>query len=128
MKYMLLMQGPASGMKQFGQMPVEDIRAHIEFMKTVNAELRAAGELVDAQGLTPPNETKIVRNQGGKMTVTDGPFPESKEFLAGYWVVDVKSEQRVLEIATRISGAPGRGGAPMSIPVEVRPVGEAPKV
>ena len=130
MKYMVLMQGNASGMKSFGAMPPEDLRRHIQFMISLNEELAKTGELVDAQGLSGPDQAKIVRAKGpsGSVTVTDGPFPETKEFLAGYWILDCATEQRVLDLAARISGAPGKGGEPVNIAVEVRPIGQAPKV
>jgi hypothetical protein len=130
MKYMLMMNATKSDWQSFGTMSPDDIRAHIKFMKALNVELKASGELVDAQGLTGPEQAKVVRAGagGGPPAVTDGPFPEAKEFLAGYWVLDCKSPERVYEIAARISRAPGRAGTSMSIPVEVRPVGVAPEV
>ena len=128
MKYMLMMNATKSDWSGFGQMAPEDIQAHIEFMIDLNKNLAASGELVDAQGLTGPEEAKVVRaGKDGTPVVTDGPFPEAKEFLAGYWLLDVKNEARVLEIASKISAAPGRGGVPLIIPVEVRPVGSAPQ-
>ena len=108
-------------------MSPEEIGAHIEFMHDLNAELKTRGELVDAQGLDMPNNGKIVRAAAdGSPAVTDGPFPESKEFLAGYWVVDVASESRVLELAAFISAAPGAGGIPLRFPVEVRKIPPPP--
>ena len=75
------------------------------------------------QGLTPPGEAKIVRaGENGMPAVTDGPFPESKEFLVGYWIVDVDSAERAYEIAARASAAPGPGGVPLNMPIEVRQV------
>ena len=98
-------------------------------MKRLNVELAASKELVDAQGLTPPQMAKTVRARpGGPPVVTDGPFPETKEFLAGYWLLECSTPQRAYDIAGRISTAPGRGGAPMNFPVEVRPVGSPPEV
>ncbi|HKO90496.1 MAG TPA: YciI family protein, partial [Polyangiaceae bacterium] len=101
----------------------------VAFMRQLNKDLSASGELVDAQGLTGPEQAKVVRARGGEPpAVTDGPFLEAKEFLAGYWVLDCRSPERAIEIAARISAAPGRGGAPLNIPVELRPVGSPPKV
>jgi hypothetical protein len=129
MKYMLLMQGSQAGWQTFNGMPLDDVKAHIGFMKRLNAELTESGELVDAQGLAFPDQAKVVRAQpGGAPAVTDGPFPESKEFLAGYWIVDCESADRAIEIAARASAAPGRGGVPMGIPIEVRQVMSAPPV
>ena len=128
MKYMILMQANTSGWSSFMTMAPDDIRKHITFMKTLNVDLAKRGELVDAQGLTGPQEAKIIRADGkGGAVVTDGPFAEAKEFLAGYWIVDC-SPQRVIELAAYISGAPGKGGVPMNFPVEVRPIGVAPEV
>jgi hypothetical protein len=129
MKYMLLMNGTRADMQSFGTLPPEDIRAHIAFMMKFNEQLKKSGELVDAQGLSGPEQAKVVRARpGGPPTVTDGPFPESKEFLAGYWLIEVRSPERAIEIAGQASAAPGRGGVPLGIPIELRQVGEAPKV
>ncbi len=129
MKYMLLMGTTAKNWESFGTLSREEMMANFRFMNELNAELRAKKELVDAQGLTPPNAAKLVRARpgGGAPVVTDGPFPETKEFLAGFWIIDC-SPERVVEIAARISTAPGKGGAPMNFDVEVRPVGQAPEL
>src|SRR3954451_2295027 len=98
-KYMIVMQGTQSDMASFGTLPPEDIRAHIRFMQDFNKELKASGELVDAQGLAPPQQAKLVRARaGGPPAVTDGPFPEAKEFLAGYWLLECSSPERALEL------------------------------
>lgn len=127
-KYMLMMNAPrGSGDWQVTSWPPEDFQAHIEFMQRFGQELTESGELVGAQGLAAPAQAKIVRaGRNGKPEVTDGPFPETKEFLAGYWIVDVESPQRAYEIAARASAAPGRGGAPLNMPIEVREVMSAP--
>jgi hypothetical protein len=128
MKYMLMMNATQADWAGFGAMAPQDIRAHIAFMQQLNKELSAAGELVDAQGLTGPEQARVVRARGGEApAVTDGPFLETKEFLAGYWVLDCRSYERVLEIAARISAAPGRAGVPLNIPVELRPIGSPPE-
>jgi hypothetical protein len=128
MKFMLMMMGTPKGMKSFGSMPPEDIKAHIAFMVNLNKELASSGELVDAQGLAGFDQHRIVqaRDQAPPV-ITDGPFLESKEFLAGYWLLECKDVERAIAIAARISTAPGRGGAPMNFPVELRPVGSPPK-
>jgi hypothetical protein len=101
----------------------EDLEAHIGFMKNLNADLRKEGALVGAEGLASPAQARIVRaGSSGAPEVTDGPFAESKEFLAGYWIVDVESAEQAYAIAARASAAPGPGGKPMSIPIEVREV------
>ena len=128
MKYIVLMQFSAAG-AEFPSMDSwtpEEVRAHIEHMHRLNEELAAAGERVDAQGLAGPQTARIVRANGGSPLVTDGPFPETKEFLAGFWIVDCDSEQRALELAAHISAAPGPGGKPINMPIEVRPVMSAP--
>jgi hypothetical protein len=105
----------------------EDIKAHIDFQHALNQELTDKGELVDAQGLAGPELAKIVTFDGvGAPVVTDGPFPESKELLAGYRMVDVESEVRAVEIAAKASAAPGPGGVPIQQPIEVRQVMGAP--
>jgi hypothetical protein len=128
MKYMLLMQATRAGWQSFGSMAREDIVAHVGFMKKLNEKLAASGELVDAQGLTPPAQARTVQATpgGGAPAITDGPFSEAKEFLAGYWLLECPGIERATEIAAYISTAPGRGGVPMNFPVEVRPVGVAP--
>lgn len=129
MKYMVLMNATMANLGSFGSMKPEEIRAHIQFMGSLNAELKAAGEWVMAEGLTPPNQAKTVQaKKDAAPVVTDGPFAETKEYLMGFWILDVKSPERIVEIAAKISTAPGAGGVPMNFPVEVRAVGEAPKV
>jgi hypothetical protein len=87
---------------------------------------RESGELVSAEGLSSPDQAKLVRAGKDGVPITDGVFPESKEFLAGYWIVDVDSPDRAYAIAARASAAPGPGGAPLNMPIEVRPVMSAP--
>jgi hypothetical protein len=101
----------------------EDAKAHIDFQVKMNEELTERGELVDAQGLTGPELAKIVVSDGqGAPVVTDGPFLEAKEFLAGYRMIDVESLERALEIAAEASAAPGPGGVPIKSQIEVREV------
>jgi hypothetical protein len=105
----------------------EDIKAHIDFQHALNAELLERGELVDAQGLAGPDQAKFVVSDGvGAPVITDGPFPESKELLAGYRLIDVETLERALEIAARASAAPGQNGAPIQQPIEVRQALSAP--
>ncbi len=128
MKFMLMMHAPrGSGDYQTNQWKPEEFRAHIQFMKDLNRGLREAGELVGVEGLAPPGQARIVRSKGeGAPEVTDGPFAESKEFLVGYWIVDVESAERAHAIAARASTAPGPGGKPLGIAIEVRQVMGAP--
>jgi hypothetical protein len=127
MKYMLMMHAPrGTGDYQVDQWSPEDFQAHIAFMHRFNRELTESGEWADAQGLTPPGEARLVRAGKDGAPVTDGPFPEAKEFLAGYWIVEVDSPERAYEIAARASAAPGPGGAPLNMPIEVRRVMSAP--
>jgi hypothetical protein len=101
----------------------DDLAAHIEFQTVLNEELMALGELVDAQGLAGPDAAKFVVWDGQSApVVTDGPFSEFKELIAGYRLIDVDSLDRALEIAARISSAPGAAGAPVGQPIEVRQV------
>ena len=126
MKYILMMNGTKAGWDSFVQWPKEDIQAHIRFMVDLNKELRQAGELVSADGLAVPAEAKVVRAGKDGAPITDGVFPESKEFLAGYWIIDVDSPERAYAIAAKASTAPGRAGAPMNMPIEVRQVMSGP--
>ncbi|HYW47733.1 MAG TPA: YciI family protein [Bryobacteraceae bacterium] len=126
MKYILMMNCPKSGYDTFGAWPKKDIQAHIAFMRDLDKALRKSGELVSAEGLASPNEAKRVRAGKDGAPITDGVFPESKEFLAGYWIVDVESPERAYEIAARASAAPAPGGSPMNMPIEVRQVMSGP--
>ncbi len=128
MKYMLMMHLAGEG-AAITTWPPQDVQAHIAFMINLNKELKASGELVAAEGLAWPNEAKVIRaRKGGGPPITDGPFAESKEFLIGFWIVSVPSEERAIAIAARASAAPGLGGVPMSIPIELRQVMSAPDV
>ena len=123
MKYILMMHAPrGTGDYQINNWSPGDFEAHIAFMRQFNRDLTEAGEWVDGQGLTPPGEAKLVRAGRNGAPVTDGPFPEAKEFLAGYWIVDVESPERAYALAAKASAAPGPGGAPLNMPIEVRQV------
>ena len=129
MKFMLMMHAPANAPAGAGvaSWKPEEVHRMIKFMKDLNADLGAAGELVGAEGLDYPPRPRIVRAQGnGKPIVTDGPFVETKEFLTGDWIVEVPGEERAFEIAARVSSCPGPGGAPLNMPVEVRQVMPGP--
>jgi hypothetical protein len=129
MKFMLMMHAPRAGWTNagIGTWPPQDIRAHIDFMIGLSKDLKASGELVDAQGLAGPEEALVVRaNVQGAPEITDGPFAEAKEFLAGFWIIDCDSKEKAYAVAARASSAPGKGGKPMNMPIEVRQVMSAP--
>lgn len=129
MRFMLLQDyAPTEVATEFiGAWPPEDAAAHIEFQRRMNERLIESGELVEAQALTGPELAKVVVHDGvGAPVVTDGPFPEGKELLAGYRIVDVDSLERAIEIAAECSAAPGPGGRPIKTPIEVREVMGAP--
>jgi hypothetical protein len=124
MKFMLMMNAPrGTGDYQINSWTPDELKAHMGFMHRLNKELTGTGELAGLEGLAPPGQAKLVRaaKKGGP-PVTDGVFPEAKEFLAGFWIVDVESAERAYEIAAKASVAPGPGGAPLFIPIEVRQV------
>jgi hypothetical protein len=130
MKFMLMMNAPRG--KGDGEYAVvnwapQDFKAHIDFMKDFAKRLHASGEWVDGQGLASPGQARIVRaGKNGAPEITDGPFAEAKEFLAGYWIVDVDSPDRAYAIAAEASAAPGTGGKPMNMAIEVREVMSGP--
>jgi len=126
MKYMLMMNTPGSGPYQVASWPKKDLEAHISFMKDFAKKLSASGELVGAEGLAGPDQAKRVRAGHDGKPITDGVFPESKEFLAGYWIVDVEAPERAYQIAAEASAAPGKGGEPMNLSIEVRQVMSGP--
>lgn len=125
MKYILMMQFPLSEWKtsRIELWPPQDVKAHMNFLRSFNKELTETGEFVRTEGLGGPEQMKVVRaKEGGTPAITDGPFPESKEVLAGYWIVDVETPQRAYEIAARASAAPGPGGKALYMPIHVIPV------
>lgn len=128
MKYMLLMNyAPIDGVPPVHEWAPEEVKASWAHMGRIHRELTESGELLGAEGLSGPAAAKIVISDGASApVVTDGPFPEAKEFLAGFWMVDVESEQRAIEIAARTSAAPGPGGRPTRKPIEVRPIMSGP--
>jgi len=125
MKYILMMNTMKAG-HGVPNWPQKDLQAHIAFMKSFAKDLRESGELVSAEGLSFPDQAKLVRAGKDGVPITDGVFPAAKEFLAGYWIVDVDSPERAYAIAARASAAPGPGGAPLNMPIEVRLVMSAP--
>lgn len=122
MKFMLMMNTPGGGPYQIASWPEQDIKNHIAFMREFSKRLADAGELAGAEGLAGPDQAKLVRAGKDGKPVTDGVFPESKEFLAGYWIVDVATRERAYAIAAEASAAPGIAGKPLYLPIEVREV------
>ena len=104
----------------------EEIKAHMDYYLALRQELLDSGELVDQHALTGPEHAKVVTSDGvAAPVVTDGPFAEFKEMLAGFQLVDVDDEARAIEIAARISQVPGPGGVPLQQPIGVRRVMDA---
>jgi hypothetical protein len=128
MKFMLMMNAPrGTGDWAVVKWPPERLRAHIDFMHAFNAELRSEGKLVEAAGLAPPGAARVVRaGHDGRPEITDGPFAETKEFLAGYWIVQVDSAEQAYALAAKASTAPGPDGTPLQLAIEVREVLGAP--
>jgi hypothetical protein len=101
----------------------EEVTAHLDYYGALHRELVSSGELVQSEVLTGPDLAKIVTSDGlTAPVVTDGPFQEFKEWLAGFQVFDVESEERALEIAARLSAVPGPDGVPTQQPIQVRQV------
>ena len=126
MKYILLMSGTKSGVNGYQAWSQNDRDAHMAVLRKLSQELTDSGEFVATQGLSAPNEAKLILGERNGMPVTDGVFPESKEFLLGYWIVDVATPERAYAIAGRISAAPGPGSVPTNMPIEVRRFAEYP--
>ena len=114
MKYILLMSGTKAGVEGYHARPKQNIEAHMAVLHRINQDLTKSGEFVATQGLAQPKEAKVVRGEKDGVPVTDGTFPESKEFLLGYWIVDVPNAERAYAIAGRISAVSG------NMPIEVR--------
>ncbi|MFY9805130.1 MAG: YciI family protein [Candidatus Acidiferrales bacterium] len=127
MKYILLMTGSKLGVNTYRAWTKADADAHMAILRNISKELTESGEFVATQGLAGPDQATLVRGQKDGMPITDGIFPESKEFLLGYWIVDVKSPERAFAIAGRISAAAGPGGVPTNMPIEVRQIMDRPE-
>jgi hypothetical protein len=122
MKYILMMTGNKSDFEAYASWSKDDLQANVAFMRAFSKELKDSGVFVSTEGLGWPSEAKLVRAGKNGEPITDGVFPESKEFLAGYWIIDVESPEQAYQIAARVSQAPGPGGKPANMPIEVRPV------
>ncbi|MBU8897232.1 hypothetical protein KRR26_16575 [Corallococcus sp. M34] len=126
MKYILMMNTPGNGPYQVANWPQQDLKAHIAFMMGFAKKLKGTGELLAAEGLAGPDQARRVRAGADGKPITDGVFPESKEFLAGYWMVEVENPERAYAIAAEASAAPGPGGKPLNMAIEVRQVMSGP--
>jgi hypothetical protein len=122
MKYILMMTGKKSDFEGYARWSKEDLQANVAFMRAFSKELKDSGVFVSTEGLSWPSQAKLVRAGKDGEPITDGVFPESKEYLAGYWIIDVDSPEQAYKIAARASQAPGPGGKPANMPIEVRPV------
>lgn len=122
MKYILLMAGTKAGVDTYRAWSQKDIQTHFAHLRELNSELIESGEFVANEGLAGPDQARTVRAGKDGLPVTDGVFPEAKEFLLGYWMVDVETPERAYEIAARLSAGPGPGGVPTNMPIEVRQI------
>jgi len=122
MKYILMMNGTKANFAEYAKWSKKDMEANAAFMRTFSKQLKNEGVFVATEGLGWPEQAKLVRAGEDGTPITDGIFPESKEFLAGYWIVDVESPEQAYRIAARASAAPGRDGASGGMAIEVRQV------
>jgi len=122
MKYMLLMSATKEIFEWYSKWPKEDLKKNVAFMRDFNQELKDSGVLVDTAGLGFPDRARMVHARKDGAPITDGIFPESKEFLAGYWIIDVENEEEAYRTAARLSLAPAPAGTEGTMPVEVREV------
>lgn len=122
MKYILMMHGTKADFDSYAKWSKKDLEANVAFMRAFSKELKNSGVFVATEGLAWPSEARIVRAGKDGEPVTDGVFPEFKEFLAGYWIIDVESAEEAYKIAARASAAPGPGGVRGSMSIEVRQV------
>jgi hypothetical protein len=122
MKFILMMMGKKADWDEYTKWSKEDLQRNVAFMGGFSKELKDSGVFVATEGLGWPGDAKIVRAGKDGEPITDGVFPEAKEFLAGYWIIDVETPEQAYEIAAKASAAPGPGGKPGSMPIEVRQV------
>jgi hypothetical protein len=122
MKYILLMTGTKEGVDAYRAWSEKDIQTHFAYLTSLCNDLGKSGEFVATERLGMPQQAKVVRAGKDRAPITDGVFPEAKEFVLGYWIVDVDSAERAYEIAARISGGPGPAGTQLSMPIEVRQI------
>jgi hypothetical protein len=122
MKYILMMSANMAEWDAYAKWSKEDLQRNTSFMRAFGKQLKDSGLFVASEGLGWPNEARIVRAGKDGEPITDGVFAESKEFLAGYWIIDVEGRDQAYTIAARASAAPGPGGTPGNMPIEVRQV------
>jgi hypothetical protein len=125
MKYILLMQFSQSDWNagNTSHWTPEEVEANMDYLRRFHQELAESGEFVLTEGLGGLENAKIVQaGENGVPAITDGPFPESKEVLAGFWIIDVDGPERAYQVAAKLSALPGPGGVPANVPIEVRPV------
>ena len=133
MKYMIMVYGSQQHYDALGGQGAdgppawspEDFAALGAFMESFNQELAESGELVDTRGLTAPVHARRIQMEQGAPVVTDGPYAETQEVLAGFWLVECESFDRATEIAARLTKCPGPGGGPTGEYVDVRPVADS---
>jgi hypothetical protein len=122
MKYILLMTGTKEGVDAYRAWSEKDIQTHFAYLTALKNDLSKSGEFVATEGLGMPQQAKVVRAGKDHAPITDGVFPEAKEFVLGYWIIDVENAERAYEVAARISGGPGPKGTQLSMPIEVRQI------
>ena len=122
MKYMLLLNGTKLDFEGYARWSKEDLQTNVAFMRAFSKELKEAGVFVASEGLGWPNEAKLVCAGTKGEPITDGVFPESKEFLAGYWIIDVENPEQAAKVAAQLAQAPGAGGKTGNMAVELRQV------
>lgn len=125
MKYILMMTGTKAGVESYHSWRESDIKTHFAFLKKFNEDLVQSSELVDVMPLGGPQQAVVVHAGKDGVPVTDGVFPESKEFLLGAWIVDVDSRDRAIALAARLSAGPGPDGITLSMPIEVHQIMES---
>jgi len=122
MKYILLMTGTKEGVDSYKAWSEKDVQTHFAYLTSVINDLKKSGEFVATEGLGMPQQAKVVRAGKDRTPITDGVFPEAKEFVLGYLIVDVDTAERSYEIAALFGGGPGPGGTQVNLPIEVRQI------
>jgi hypothetical protein len=122
MKYILMMNGKRSDFDAYARWSKQELQANVAFMHSFGQELKDAGVFVSTEGLSWPSEAKLIRADSNGEPITDGVFPESKEFLAGYWIIDVEDPEQAYRLAARLSRGPSGENAKGTMAVEVRKI------